>query len=199
MTARWKSLYRINLVRDLREQEKAAERQRNRAVTLGTACFGFLVASLIYCGWAIWRMEDVIAQEKEKLAHLQQEYHKYTATNMIIDKADVEQLNALQQRGIFWTRKLGAMAKHLPDNYWITHFQYQNGQLQVDGFGYVSPKQDQLLILDDYLRNLRQDSTFSDVFKSIHLNSAERRDDKGAGKVAFQYTATSSQKPPGTP
>jgi len=194
MTARWKSLYRINLVRDLREQEKMAERRRNRAVALGVACFGFLAASLLYCGYAIWKMEDVIAQEKDKLAHLQQEYHKYTATKSTVDKADVELLNSLQQRGIFWTKKLAAMAKHLPDNYWITQFKYENGALHVSGFGYISQKQDQLLILDEYLNRLRTDSTFSDVFKVISLNYADRKEEQGSGKVAFEFSAATPIK-----
>lgn len=189
MTARWKSLYRINLVRDLRESERQEERRRARAVYLGVACFGFLGASLLYCGFAIWRMENVISQEKQKLDYLQQEYRKYTATNNTVDKADVELLNSLQDKGIFWTKKLGAMAKHLPDNYWITSFGYNNGALRVTGFGYVSPKQDQLLVLDDYLIRLRKDTTFSDVFKSVFLTSADRGSDENAGKVAFEFTA----------
>lgn len=193
MTARWKSPYKINLVRDLREQEKAAERRRNRAITLGIACFGLLALSLLYCGFTIWEMEHVIASEKEKLALLQQEYRKYTATNMTVDKSDVELLNSLQGRGIFWTKKLAAMAKHLPENYWITSFQYTNGALHVSGFGSVSPKQDQLLILDEYMKNLRKDSTFSDVFKSISLISADRKDEGGTTKVGFEYSANTGK------
>jgi hypothetical protein len=197
MTARWKSPYKINLVRALREQEKAAERRRNRAITLGVACFGFLVLSLLYCGFSIWDMEHVIASEKEKLTLLQQEYRKYTATNMTVDKTDVELLNSLQGRGIFWTKKLAALAKHLPENYWITKFDYTNGILRVSGFGYVSPKQDQLLILDDYIKNLRKDSTFSDVFKSISLISADRKDEAGGtSKVGFEYSASTGRMGP---
>jgi Tfp pilus assembly protein PilN len=193
MTAKWKSLYRINLVRDLREQERIAERRHRRAVTLGIACFGMLALSLLYCAFSIWEMEHVIAAEKEKLEHLRQEYRKYTATNTTVDKADVELLNSLQQRGIFWTAKLGAMAKHLPDNYWITKFQFGAGQLHVSGFGYPSPKQEQLLILDDYLKKLRADSSFSDAFKSIHLDVASRSEEVGAAKVAFEFTATTDK------
>lgn len=193
MTAQWKTLYGVNLVRDLREQEKLAERRRSRAVAFGIGCFGLLAASLAYCGFSIWQMERVIDSEKEKLAHLKQEYHKYTATNTTVDKSDVELLNSLQQRGIFWTRKLAAMAKNLPDNYWITQFGYANGTLRVSGFGYISPKQDQLLILDEYLKNLRSDTTFNDIFKTVNLNSADRRDDQGASKVAFDFSATTGK------
>jgi Tfp pilus assembly protein PilN len=198
MTAMWKNPYRINLVRDLREQEKLAERRRNRAVALGFTCFGLLAASLVYCALSVWQMNRVIESESEKLEHLKQEYRKYTATNNTVDKADVELLNSLQGRGIFWTKKLAAMAKHLPDNYWITNFEFNSGVLEVSGFGYVSSKQDQLLILDDYLKKLQQDSGFSDVFKSISLKSAMRKDESGSSKVAFEYTAATG-KPGGNP
>jgi hypothetical protein len=193
MTAQWKSLYKINLVRDLREQEKAAERRRSRAIALGVGCFGFLALSLLYCIFSIWEMEHVISSEKEKLTLLQQEYRKYTATNMTVDKADVELLNSLQGRGIFWTKKLAAMAKHLPENYSITRFEYASGILNVGGFGYISQKQDQLLILDEYLKNLHQDSTFSDVFKFISLISAVRKDEQGADKITFEYSASTGK------
>lgn len=184
------SLYSINLIRDLREKEKLAERRKGRAVILGLTCFGMLAIALIYCGFTVWEMERVIASEKDKLAHLKQEYHKYTATNMTVDKSDVELLNDLQGRGIFWTKKLAAMAKHLPDNYWITQFDYNNGLLRVSGFGYPSPKQDQLLVLDGYLNDLRSDSAFCDQFKSIRLNSAERKEEGGSVKVGFDFVAT---------
>lgn len=185
--------YRLNLVRTLRERERKAEQQKRTQVLMGLACFAVLILAILYSGYTMWNMESVLASEKAKLVQIQNEYKKYTATRMIVDKTDVELLHSLQGRGIFWTKKLAAMAKHLPDNYAITGFSYREGELKVVGYGFASPKQDQLLTLDAYLNRLRADSTFADVFTQLYLNGTSRNEDLGSGKVSFEFSAINSQ------
>lgn len=185
--------YRLNLIRDLRESERRRENRRKLLFLMGTACFGFFILSLLYSGFTMWKMEKVLVAEREKLIHLKVEYNKYTVTKLIVDKSDVELLNDLKGRGVLWTRKLAALAKHLPDNYWITHFKYANNELQVIGYGYVSPQQNQLLVLDAYLNDLRTDTSFTDVFKSVRLNSAQRSDEEGQSRVSFDLSAYTSK------
>jgi hypothetical protein len=188
------ALYRMNLIRELRDREHKVERQKRMAVILGLGCFGLLILSLLYSGLTMMQMEHVLKGETEKLAHLKQEYQKYKASNLIVDKTDIELLNNLQSKGIFWTRKLAAIAKYLPENYWITHIRFEREELRVEGFGQTNPKQDQLLVLDEYLNQLRADTTFSDVFKTVRLISANRETDATTGRVAFQFSALSSAK-----
>lgn len=185
--------YRLNLIRQLREQEHKAERRRRTVALSGLACFAVLVLVLLYSGLTVWNMERVLAAEQRKLENIRSEYQKYTAARLIVDKNDLELLNTLQGRGIFWTKKLAAMAKHLPDNYWITQFSFANGELRVSGHGYASSRQDQLLVLDGYLGRLRRDTSFSEVFKTLHLNTAERREEQGAGTVAFDFSALTTE------
>jgi Tfp pilus assembly protein PilN len=188
------TLYRLNLIREMREREVKAERQRRLTLILGMGCFGFFILSLLYSALTIAQMEHVLMNEKDKLNRLQNEYMKYTAATLIVDKTDIELLNDLQGKGVFWTKKLASMAKHLPDNYWITDFAYTNNILTVKGYGYANPQQDQLLILDQYLNRLRGDTTFSDTFTQLHLNTAERIQESGS--VAFDFSAyTSKWKP----
>lgn len=186
------NLYRLNLISDLRERELKAERRHRLAVILGMGCFGFFVMSLLYSGFTIVQMENVLSNENEKVRRLQQEYTKYTAARLIVDKSDIELLNDLQGKGVFWTKKLASMAKHLPENYWITGFSYVNNALNVKGYGYATSRQDHLLILDGYLNHLRADSTFADRFDTIRLNMAERREE--TGRVAFDFSAIDSKR-----
>ena len=156
---------------------------------MGLACFGVFLASVIYSVLTIWKMEKVIASEKVKLTLVQQEYQKYKAAKLIIGKVDIELLNELQGKGIFWTKKLATLAKYLPDNYSITHFTYANNEMRVVGLGQINPQQDQLLILDEYLNRLRSDTLYADLFKKIHLNSAQRGDGGEGGKISFEFSA----------
>lgn len=193
MIARASKAYHINLVRRLREKQRRAEKQRRLHAMVGVACFALLILAMVYSGFTMWKMESVLSAERQKLEQIRNEYQKYTATRTIVDKGDVELLNRLQGRGIFWTKKLAAMATHLPDNYSITAFSYNNGELRVRGFGFTNPKQEQLLVLDSYLNRLRQDSSFSDIFKQVFLTSTQRDDKPGTGKVAFEFSAINPQ------
>jgi Tfp pilus assembly protein PilN len=188
-------MYRINLIRDLREKEFRKERKRRMALIVGLGCFGFFLISVLYSALTIWQMEAVLKSERQKVEHLKQEYRKYAAARLIVDKTDLELLNSLQGKGIFWTKKLAAVAKYLPENYWITQFSYGADRLKVAGYGYVGPQQNQLLVLNAYLDNLRADTTFSDIFKTIQLVSADRGGDAGQGRCSFEFTAdTESRK-----
>lgn len=179
--------YRINLVRSIHEKARKEERRRRARATAGATCFVLLALAAAYACLTILKMEKVLAEEKRKLEHVQQEYRKYTGSRTIVDKGDVELLNALQGRGILWTKKLAALANHLPESYAITGFEYKGGELRVKGHGYASQRQDQLLTLDAYLRRLREDTTFSNVFKELHLDRTERLGD--GSRIGFEFVA----------
>lgn len=181
------NFYRLNLIRELREREIKTERRQRLSVILSLGCFGFFILSVLYSGLTIMQMEKILTLEEDKVRRLQQEYQKYKAARLIVDKSDIELLNDLSGKGIFWTKKLASLAKHLPENYWITSFRYVDHTLNIQGGGLANPKQDQLLILDRYLDRLRSDTTFSDTFTKIQLNLAERVDD--GAKIAFSFSA----------
>jgi hypothetical protein len=181
--------YSINLVRKMREEEKRAERRRLRTVALCFICFGALCLSVFYSTLQILRMERVLQDERNKLARIEAEFRKYQKTKMIVNKADIELLDRLQNSRIFWTKKLAAMAFHLPDNYWITSFGYRSPSFTVDGYGYISPEQKQLITLDNYLNELRFDSTFADRFIVTYLNSTVRKDEQGKMRVSFDFSS----------
>lgn len=187
-------LYRINLIRDLREKEFRQERKRRMALIVGLGCFAFFLISVLYSALTIWQMEEVLRRERHKVDHLKQEYQKYTATRLIVDKSDLELLNSLQGKGIFWTKKLAAVAKYLPENYWITQFSFNAERLRVAGYGYVGAQQNQLIVLNGYLDKLRADTTFADVFKVIQLVGADRGGEAGAGRCSFEFTADTDAK-----
>jgi hypothetical protein len=182
--------YRLNLIRSIREREKKSERRKRLAFILAAGCFGFFVLSTLFSALTIWQMERVISLEKDKLSRLKQEYKKYTATKLIVDKADVELLGSLQGKGVFWTRKMSAMAHHLPDNFWITSFAFHNGELKVAGFGLAGPRQSQLLVLNGYINDLKKDTSFADVFPEVRLKKADRSED--GGRIAFEISAVTS-------
>jgi hypothetical protein len=113
---------------------------------------------------------------------------------MIVNRSDIELLDRLQNDRIFWTRILVPVARYLPENYWITRFGYEKRALTVDGYGYISPRQEQLITIDDYLNELRRDAKFKRPFVNVYMNSTERHDDKLRLKVSFSYSATGGQK-----
>lgn len=184
--------YQINMVRYLRQQEKTAQRKRVQMIMLGVACFGVLALAAFYSALNVLSMRDELDEERQRLSRIKAEYRQYKATKQIVDKADIELLDRLQNGRIFWTKKLASMAYHLPENYWVTSFAYRQrgkGSFDVDGYGYITPRQEQLITVDDYLNLLREDTTFNDVFRTVYFNSTTRSDEGRRERVTFDYSA----------
>jgi hypothetical protein len=181
--------YQINLVRQIRVDEKRMIVLHNRIFVAATFCICLLTLSVVYLVFQILNMEMKISAEKQTLGRIEMEYSKYKATKMQVDKADIELLDNLQGSRIFWTKKLAAMAYYLPENYWITKFGYDARTYKVSGYGYISGQQEQLITLDDYLNKLRADSTYNDVFNTTNFNSVQRSDEEGRSRISFEYSS----------
>jgi hypothetical protein len=181
--------YTLNLIKEIRLREKKARALRGRVSVLATLCFFLLAISLAYSGWLIFDMHRQLNEERTRLAEVEAEYQRYQEAEMIVDREDIELLNRLQHNRIFWTRKLASMAYHLPENYWITKFGYDRERFDVNGYGYITKKQQQLITIDDYLNLLRKDDQFADVFGQTYLKSTVRRDEGRRERVSFDYAA----------
>lgn len=184
--------YTINLVRKVRIDEKRAERKHLTITVLLICCFGILILSLFYSALQILKMENTLAEEQDKLDKIEKEYRQYKASQTIIDKSDIELLDRLQHSRIFWSKKLVATAQYLPENYWITQLGFRKPSFDVEGYGYISKKQEQLITMDDYLNQLRADTTFNDIFRNTYLNLTERQDEKTRERINFRYSAVGS-------
>jgi len=187
--------YQLNLVRELRKREGKTSRDRTRVLLLALVCFAVCALAVLYEMLTVFQMQQVLRNQRDNLARIEAEYRKYKETRMIVDKADIELLDKLQNGRVFWTRKLASMALHLPDNYWITAFGYEDSTYLVSGYGYISPEQEQLITLDDYLNLLRGDSTYNDNFPVTFLNATEREDEYGRQRVSFKYSSPKAGRP----
>lgn len=181
--------YSINLVRQARLDEQKAEKLNLRLVALNAAGFGVLALALFYGLLQVLSMNQKIDTQRQNLQRIEAEYRKYKETKMVITKADIELLDRIQSGRIYWTKKLASMALHLPDNYWITKFGFDQKTFSVVGYGYISPRQEQLITLDEYLNNLRVDSLYKDVFAASYLKSTVRTDEGARERVSFEYVS----------
>jgi len=183
--------YNINLIRQLRSEERRASELKDRLFTFGISCFGLIGIATLTFTFQVLSMEAKLTNERQNLARIEQEYSKYKTTRMVIDKADIERLDSLQANRIFWTKKLAAMAVYLPEDYWIIQFGFDGKIYKVSGFGYISPDQEQLITLDDYLNKLRADRNYTDAFKATYFNSVARSDEESnvRNRVSFEYSS----------
>ena len=181
--------YSINLVQRQREREQHAEEWRLRQSILVMVSFGILGIAVLFAAFQVVGMNTVLAGERNSLALIKMEYGKYRTTRMIVDKSDIELLDSLQGNRIFWTKKVAALALHLPENYWITQFSYDPPTFHAAGYGYISPQQDQLVTINEYLNALRHDSTYCDVFHKTVFNSTSRTDERTRCRVSFAFSS----------
>lgn len=186
--------YNINLVRTALIEQKKGERKRLTTLVFLICAVGVLAISSLYTAFGILRMERTLADERRKVERIKAEYRRYKASKTIINKADIELLDKLQHNRIFWTKKLVAMAQYLPENYWITEFGFSKNSFDVDGYGYITKEQEQLITMDDYLNQLRADTAFNEVFKNTYLNLTERKDEKTRERINFKYSSIAEKK-----
>jgi Tfp pilus assembly protein PilN len=190
--------YRMNLVKTMRIAEKRHMKHKAWATLMILAAFAILAVGGLFAFTRITEMQRTLDVERAKLKRVEDEYRNYQSTQTSIDKADIELLNQIQTNRVYWTKKLEAMARHLPEedpiSYWITRFGYQGNTYTVSGFGYITERQEQLLALDEYLSKLRNDPNYTDVFGSTSLRSAIRSDETERGvtreRVSFEYAST---------
>lgn len=185
--------YQINVIQQLRQKQKREQTLQSSINIMVAVSLALLVVSLIYTASRIMLMNLTLEAEKNELARIEAEYSKYKATRMTVDKGDIELLDKIQRSRIYWTKKLASMALHLPNQppnpYWITSFGFNRTVFNVKGYGLISPEQEQLITIDDYLNNLRKDSTFNDVFTNCYLNATIRQDDGQKERVSFDFSA----------
>lgn len=191
--------YRINLVKSHRDAEKRLRKQRKTAGRLVFISFIALIAVAANTANRVYSMQKEVEAERRQVSRLRNELQQYRSTASPIDKDDIELLNTLLSRRIYWTRILDAMARHLPDvqptSYWITRFEYRDGQrnYNVQGFGYISDRQEQLLELDSYLHRLRGDDNWKEVFTTTYMGPVRRQDEtinrRVFERVGFEYSA----------
>lgn len=192
--------YTINLVAELRANEKRRNLEQIKGAVVSTLLGGML--ALVAFKWVVGILSMVQSQQlaQSKLLLLQQEYQRYQATSLSITKEDVELLDRLQHSRIFWSKKLAALASPLPANYWVDAIGFKTGELRVKGFGYIDPEQRQLLTLDGYLNILRADSVFNKKIPVISLQETRRNDDRETEgymtrqRVSFEYSATEPKR-----
>jgi hypothetical protein len=181
--------FTINLVQRQRAEEQRAEGRRLRVSVFAMVSFGILGVAILFTFFQIVTMGFALAGERNSLTLIKAEYGKYRSTRMIVDKADLALLDSLQGGRIFWTKKLAALASHLPENYWITQFSYDPPAFHAAGYGCISPQQNQLVTINEYLTRLRQDSTYSDVFHKTMFNSTSRIDERTQSRVSFAFSS----------
>jgi len=175
--------YRINLAKSMLEADKRNSKHRMNMALIFVICFGALGGAALYVYSQLSLMEQTLYDEKLKLLKVQAEYRNYQEETSVVDKADVELLGQLQTNRIYWTRKLEAIAKYLPDaepiSYWITKFGYSDDYktFTVSGYGYITQRQEQLLELERYLDSLRAEPSYAYVFGATYLKSAVRSDE----------------------
>jgi hypothetical protein len=196
--------YRTNLMKSALAAEKRNNESRLKMALLFIVCFGALGGAAIYVYAQISLMEHTLYAEKLKLLKVEAEYRNYQEEVSVVNKADVELLGRLQTNRIYWTRKLDAMARYLPEadpiSYWVTKFGYNDNSktFTVNGYGYITQRQEQLLELERYLDSLRAEPSYAYIFGATYLKSAVRSDEqplritdarRDRERVSFEYAS----------
>lgn len=94
--------------------------------------------------------------------------------NLSTYRAKESTLGVLRQRDWYWAQKLNLISDLLPKGVWLSDIRYMNNVMTIEGSA-VSKEQAGMLMVGDFVSNLKSDESFSDDFDSIEVGVLKRR------------------------
>jgi Tfp pilus assembly protein PilN len=158
-------MYKLNLIKKLRAEQYKEEQARLRRTILFTIYYGLLVVVFFFYMFYYLGLKEKRDTKIMELKKIERDIQSLEQSSEAITREDLQLLNRLQKDRIFWSKKMVVLASGLPESYWIESLGYRGEKLEVKGRGYISAKQEQLLVLDDYLAVLRNNKEFMQDFR----------------------------------
>jgi general secretion pathway protein L len=101
-------------------------------LVLGVTLVGLIIAVL---GYPLWQSEQTVEDMRRQLSELEKESHLVQTRQLEVDEivAETERLIKLKRKSPSPLQLLDTLSKLVPDDTWLTHLQYREQQLQVQG------------------------------------------------------------------
>lgn len=107
-------------------------------------------------------------------------------------------LNQLVNKRIYLTEVLNVIPRVIPENVWLTRFNFTKSEDKVElilrGMAFSADSEQELILVNQFLANLKNDPDFSLYFKEVNLASIEKV--QGGQKTVTQFVFSARQVNP---
>jgi len=100
--------------------------------------------------------------------------------------------DAIVQQQVYLTKQLNVIPRVLPKNAWLSTFRFTNNAglpvLKLRGYVYSEDQQDEVVVINKFLNDLRGDVDFGAYFKSVVLDSVVKESFGKQNVASFEVT-----------
>lgn len=184
--------FKINLNKygELRRQKEKEKK------TFWTTAIIYTVVFLITVGAAMSFTADLnrkIANRSKLLNAIRNEIKAYEVSGEFLSKKDLERLQTISTQRIFWSKKLVALSEKTTDDIAITHFSFKNDHLSLYGITRLDKDQNEFVLIDDFITELKNDEQISQDFPAIKFVKSSHDMEKDVEILRFQIDCISDQ------
>lgn len=184
--------FRINLNK-FGELKKQIEREKK---AFWTTAIIYTVVFFITVGFALsltGNLNRKIGNRSKLLNSIRDEIKAYEVSGEFLTKKDLERLQTISTQRIFWSKKLVALSEKTTDVIAITHFSFKNDHLSLFGITRLDKDQNEFILIDDFIKELKNDEQISQDFPAIKFVKSSRDMEKDVEILRFQIDCISDQ------
>lgn len=151
---------------------------------------------LIAVGFVFWFNIDLnnkLESRKELLQSIRDEIKSYEVSGEFLSKKDLERMTTISTQRIFWSMKLVALSDVTTEDIAITHFSFKNNNLSLFGITRVDQDQNEFILIDDFIKQLKNDEQISKDFPEIKFVKSNRDKEKEVDILRFQIDCISKE------
>lgn len=152
-------------------------------------CFMFMGYVYIDNYYEIKSYQNRLALVSERFARLNKEVFRIVEYKKDWDslRDRISLVSELKGKQMWWTPKLEALSKLMPDNIWLSSISASSTNLTLKGFALPGDNRG-FRSVENFVRELKEDPTFSKILGEIHLSTVARTGAEKLPAMSFQLS-----------
>lgn len=152
-------------------------------------CFMFMGYVYIDNYYEIKSYQNRLALVSERFARLNKEVFRIVEYKKDWDslRDRISLVSELKGKQMWWTPKLEALSKLMPDNIWLSSISASSTTLTLKGFALPGDNRG-FRSVENFVRELKEDPTFGKILGEIHLSTVARTGQEKLPAMSFQLS-----------
>lgn len=152
-------------------------------------CFMFMGYVYIDNHYEIKSYQNRLALVSERFAKLNEEVFRIVEYKKDWDslRERISLVSELKGKQMWWTPKLEALSKLMPDNIWLSSISASSTNITLKGFALPGDNRG-FRSVENFVRQLKEDATFGKILGEINLSTVARTGAENLPVMSFQLS-----------
>lgn len=152
-------------------------------------CFMFMGYVYIDNHYEIKSYQNRLALVSERFARLNEEVFRIVEYKKDWDslRERISLVSELKGKQMWWTPKLEALSKLMPDNIWLSSISASSTNITLKGFALPGDNRG-FRSVENFVRQLKEDATFGKILGEINLSTVARTGAENLSVMSFQLS-----------